>query len=165
MSVISNTGPLIALAKADSLDLLRALFGTVLIPHAVQRELFAKAGVESRRLDEAMASFIQVAPIADLSQQAAEITENLGPGEQQAIALAASSRMLLIIDERLGRSAARRLGVRVTGTIGVLLEAKQRTLIGHVLPVLQCIRLNGYWLSDELVRAALALAGEARSAD
>jgi uncharacterized protein len=161
VSVVSNTGPLIALAKADSLDLLRALFGTVLIPHAVQRELFAKGGIESRRLDEAMASFIQVASMADLSSQAAEATENLGPGEQQAIALAASSRMLLIIDERLGRSAARRLGVRVTGTIGVLLEAKQRTLIGNVLPVLQRIRLNGYWLSDELVRAALVLAGEA----
>jgi len=160
VSVVSNTGPLIALAKADHLGLLKALFGVVLIPQAVQRELLSKSGGEAQRLDEAMSTFVQVAPVGEMAGQLLEMLENLGAGEQQAIALAAGSGALLIIDERLGRNAARRAGVQVSGTVGVLIEAKLRGLITEVLPVLQGIRQSGYWLSDELVRAALELAGE-----
>jgi uncharacterized protein len=61
MSAVSNTGPLIALAKVDQLDLLEQLFGQVHIPPAVQRELLARTGPEATRLDNALATFIQVA--------------------------------------------------------------------------------------------------------
>ena len=60
MSVVSNTGPLIALAKIDQLGLLERLFGQVHIPPAVERELFAKAGVESSRLSAVLGTFIRV---------------------------------------------------------------------------------------------------------
>jgi uncharacterized protein len=162
VSVVSNTGPLIALAKADSLGILKALFETVLTPPAVQRELFAKVGAESRRLEEAAADFIRTTPVSlsGAPRQIAELAGHLGPGEQEAIALAAGSQALLVIDERLGRSAARRLGIRVTGTVGVLLEARRRGALERVAPVLNRIRHNGYWLSDELVRVALTMAGE-----
>ena len=66
MSVVSNTGPLIALAKIDRLALLQQLFGEVFIPPVVHRELLGKAGAEANRLDQALATFVHVhvAPIA-----------------------------------------------------------------------------------------------------
>ncbi len=60
MIVVSNTGPLIALAKANQLVLLKQLFGQVLIPPAVHRELLAKSGPESARLDKALMGSIKV---------------------------------------------------------------------------------------------------------
>lgn len=61
MSIVSNTGPLIALAKVDLLPLLERLFKQVRIPPAVHRELLAKSGPEAARLDDALARFILVA--------------------------------------------------------------------------------------------------------
>jgi predicted nucleic acid-binding protein len=62
MTVVSNTGPLVALAKADHLLLLRVLYEEVLIPPAVHRELLAKSGPEAQRLDEALAEFAGESP-------------------------------------------------------------------------------------------------------
>ena len=61
---VSDTGPLIALAKVDQLILLERLFGKVLIPPAVQRELLAKHGAESARLDDALLNFLDVVPLS-----------------------------------------------------------------------------------------------------
>jgi hypothetical protein len=60
MSVVSNTGPLIALAKVDQLELLAKLFGHIYIPPVVHHELLAKTGVETVRLETALLSFIHV---------------------------------------------------------------------------------------------------------
>ena len=70
--------------------------------------------------------------------------------------------MLLVIDDRLGRAAARRLGLAVTGTVGVLIRAKEVGLVPAVCPLLEEIRQQGYWLSDALLVTAARLAGEAR---
>ena len=64
------------------------------------------------------------------------------------------------MDDRLGREAARRLGLAVTGTAGVVVQAKQENLITSVRELLEQIRDRGYWLSDELIEAAARLAGE-----
>ena len=66
----------------------------------------------------------------------------------------------MIIDERLGRAAARRLGLEVTRLAGVLVRAKETKLIPAVRPVLEEIRRRGYWLSDEILDVAAKLAGE-----
>lgn len=68
--------------------------------------------------------------------------------------------MTLVIDERLGRQAARQLGLTVTGSIGVLIEAKQRGYIPAVRPLLEAARRQGYWLSDELIAIATKMASE-----
>lgn len=121
MSLVSNTGPLIALAKVDQLCLLKELFGEVLIAPAVYREILAKVGPEAQRLDEAMREFIHITEPALISTNVEQITANLGVGEQQAIALAYKQATLLLIDDRSGRTTARHLGVKVTGTVGVLI--------------------------------------------
>lgn len=160
MSIVTNTGPLIGLAKIEQLSLLERLFGLVHIPPAVHRELMAKSGPEAGRLDEALARFIQLAPAPQLPPEVKMATLRLDLGEQQAIALAYELKMLLIIDDRLGRAAARQLNLAVTGLVGVLIQGKEAGLIPMVGLMLEKIRRQGYWLSDELVDTAKKLAGE-----
>jgi predicted nucleic acid-binding protein len=160
MTVVSNTGPLVALAKVDKLSLLEQLFGRVHIPPAVHRELLAKRGSELPRLDDALARFIEVTQVPRIAPAVKIATLRLGPGEQQAIALAYELKALLVIDDRLGRAAARRLGLVITGLAGVLVRAKETELITAVRPLLNEIRQHGYWLSDELLDVAAKMAGE-----
>jgi predicted nucleic acid-binding protein len=121
----------------------------------------AKSGVEAARLDLALASFVRVVPTPTLSPEVDGLTQGLGPCEQQAIALAHATGSLLLVDDRAGRSAARRLGVNVTGIVGVLIRAKQEGHIPMIRPILEIIRNHGYWLSDAVVETAVKLAGEA----
>jgi predicted nucleic acid-binding protein len=160
MTVVSDTGPLIALAKIDQLALLEQLFGQVVIPPAVHRELLAKSGPESVHLDDALLRFIEVAHIPPLAPEVKIATMHLGPGEQQAVALAYERKALLVIDDRLGRAAARRLGLAITGLVGVLVRAKEAELIPTVCSLLAEVRQQGYWLSDETLSIAVKLAGE-----
>lgn len=161
MIVISDTGPLIALAKVDQLDVLPGLFGEVWIPLAVHRELFVKLGPESNRLEDALQSFLKLAPTPTMSPDVAKATVRLHPGEREAIALAFEHQALLLADDQMGRSAARRLGLAVTGVVGVLLQAKEVGLVHSVRPILVEMRHRGYWLSDEILGVAARLAGEA----
>lgn len=160
MAAVTNTGPLIMLAKIDQLELLQQMFTTISIPPAVHRELMAKSGVEAQRLDTALWQFIEVASKPKLSSTVLAATEHLDAGEQQAIALAHAQNTVLLIDERLGRRAARQLDLKVTGSVGVLIEGKQRGHIPAVRPLLEAARQRGYWLSDELVTTAAKMAGE-----
>jgi predicted nucleic acid-binding protein len=64
------------------------------------------------------------------------------------------------MDDRAGRQAARKLGVPVTGVVGLLLLAKEKGLVQRVEPLLEELRESGYWLSDEIVEAAMKLAEE-----
>ena len=161
MIAVSDTGPLIALAKVDRLALLHEMFGQVLVPSAVERELIAKHGGESVRLEAALRSFLQSVPAPVLAPDVRFVTTRLDLGEQEAIALAYERRSLLVIDDRLGRAAARRLGLVVNGVVGVLVQAKQAGLVAGVRPLLDEMRRRGYWLSDEILDAASRLAGEA----
>jgi uncharacterized protein len=160
MTIVTNTGPLIALAKINYLTLLQQLFTTIAIPPAVHRELLAKSGPEAARLDHALNNFIVVQSRPEMPAVVRIVTDALDAGEQEAIALAYQQQTLLVIDERLGREAARRLGLTSTGTIGVLLEGKRRGHVAAVLPQLQEMRQQGYWLSDDVLRVAANLSGE-----
>jgi len=155
--IVSNTSPLIALAKADALPLLKMLFGEVKIPSAVHRELLAKSGIEAKRLDAAIADFIAVVACPKASVEVEEATRGIGAGEQEAIILAQSLGAVLLIDERLGRKTARSLRVPVTGVIGVLIKAKHSGLIPKTLPLLIQMRQSGYWLADSLMEIAARL--------
>ena len=161
MNVASNTGPVIALAKVDRLELLKVLYGVVQIPPSGHRELLVKLGSDAKRIDDALNDFLQIAPVLTLTSELERLTQGLGLGEQQAIALAVSAKStLLLMDDRAGRQVAAQLGIAVTGVVGVLIRAKQDGLISFVRPLLEEIRRNGYWLSDALVEIAGRVAGE-----
>jgi len=84
----------------------------------------------------------------------------LGEGEAVAIAFAAERGYGVLIDEKLGRSVAEALNLKVIGTVGVLLIARRRNLITAVKPFLDDLRTSGHRLSEELMRDALRRAGE-----
>jgi predicted nucleic acid-binding protein len=144
------------------IDLLKILASDVLIPPFVHKELFGKAGVETSHIDNALREFIQIIPVNVLESSVADGLSVLDEGERQAVLLAwhLGEGVLLLIDDYAGRQAARRLGIAVTGLIGLLLLGKQKGLIGRVTPLLHELRQAGYWLSDEIVGIAKGLAGE-----
>jgi predicted nucleic acid-binding protein len=162
MKIVTNAGPLIVLAKINQLSLLEQLFTEVNIPSAVHRELLAKSGPETMRLDEALNRFIQVASPPQLPSEIKTEISHLDSGEQQAVALAYELKKLLVIDDRLGRAAARQLNISITGTAGIMLRAKNAGLISDVRPLLNEARQQGYWLSDAFLDIVTKLAGETK---
>ena len=85
----------------------------------------------------------------------------MGPGEAEAISLAADRKGLLIVDERQARRIAEMAyGLRVRGTVGTLVLAKRRRLVAEVRPILETMRRGGYYLADSLIEVACESVGE-----
>ncbi len=160
--IVADAGPLIGLATAGQLEVLRGLFDQVLIPRAVLEELQLDASRPgSMILSHAEKEGWLSTADAPESTNLARLTELLNRGEAEAIVLARSKKIKLLIDERRGREVARRRGVTVIGTGGVLLLAKQVDVIDQIAPIIDELASHGYRLSDELRRELLRLAGEA----
>lgn len=76
-----------------------------------------------------------------------------------ALALENPKRILLL-DDLLARRTAQAAGLTVWGTLKVVLEAKAQGLIPEIAPLVDELGKNGMWISDEIRRRILALAGE-----
>ena len=161
-TLVSDTGPIIALAKIKKINLLNELaFQRLLIPPRVQKELLGKIGAESDFIDEALDTFIDVEKPDKTNENIKKTTQNLDEGEREVILLGASiDEVLLLLDDKAGRTKAKQLDLPVVGTAGLLLLFKQRKLIEKVLPLMTQLREQGYWLSDTLVNQVKKLAGE-----
>ena len=158
--VVSNTTPIIALSVIGRLTLLRELYAEVLIPPAVYSEIMAGGARRAGAAELRHASWIRTVPLQD--PRRAELLVDLDRGEAEAIALAMElDADLLLIDERLARRHALRLGLTITGSLGVLLKAKERGLVSELRPLIQELRRNKIRLSEDVVQQALRLAGEA----
>lgn len=163
-AVISDASVLISLASADHLELLRRLYGTVIIPGLVAREILDATGLlpGSQAVDAAIAQ--QWIAITEPQNQSLirVLSDTLDVGEAHAIALAAETPgSLLLIDETDGRAAAKNLGVRVTGTIGVLVRAKKEGHLATLQPLLdRMIAGTQFRISRELYEKTLRECGE-----
>lgn len=162
MKIISNTGPIIGLAKIDSLSILKEIASEVLIPPMVHRELMGKIGIESERIDKALNDFIHVAELNPLDPVSTEILADLDEGERQAIGLAStfSEDVILLLDDRVGRLAAAKLNIPTTGLIGILLLAKEKGILENIRSLIDNLKKQGYWISDEVADIAGHLAEE-----
>lgn len=145
---MSDTSCLIALERVGRLDLLPRLFSAVLAPPAVVREFGAAP------------SWLSMATLPDHTLAAA-LGLLLGPGEAEAIAVAAQRKCRVVLDDRQARAAAARLGVETIGTIGILLRAKRGGLIPELKPLLDALDEAGFRLDVRLRRRALEIAEEA----
>lgn len=158
MIVISDTSPITNLLRIERINLLRDLFGSVAIPPAVSIEI---SFLGDQRNAVADLDWIRVVEIKDYTLTN-HLVEILDRGEAEAIGLAVEiSADLILIDELKGRSEAQKLGVDVTGLIGVLIRAKEKGLIPMVRPELQKLVSDArFWLSPQLISEILSSVGE-----
>ena len=125
MIVVSDTTPLISLLKINRLDLLEKLFGKVLIPVAVFDELTVDKRFELEAKQIREKQFIIVRTIKNLeSVSILKRATGLDQGESEAIVLTDELKAdLLLMDEAKGRSVSTQIGLKVMGTIGILMVA------------------------------------------
>lgn len=148
-SVIADTSCLIILERIDALDILESVYGSVLVTPTVASEygsplpeFIAIREVQNHRYEQLLASVID-------------------PGEASAISLALETTdPLLILDDRKGRSVASDAGIKCTGTLGVLLRAKERGAITALRPLLDRLTESGFRVSGALLEEVLRLSGE-----
>jgi predicted nucleic acid-binding protein len=161
VTIVSNASPLINLARINKLDVLRQLYGELLVPEAVWQEVVVKGAGQSGAEQVETAAWIQRAQVTNRALVQG-LSQDLDAGEAESIALALEVKaQLLLMDERLGRETARHLGLRYLGLIGVLIEAKRRGLIDRVEPMLVALRVQaGFRISDELYERVLYDEGE-----
>lgn len=158
--IIADSSPLIALGSIDGLSILFKLFAKVIIPSVVADEcLIDKTKPGAIAIAQAIhEKKIQVH--ATDHQKIDDALEILDEGEAAAIALARSLHFPLLIDEKLGRDVAKKFDIKIIGTIGVLLLAKQKKLIPAIKPILMQLKNDHYFLSDKLIRETLSRAKE-----
>jgi predicted nucleic acid-binding protein len=158
-AVISNTSPLQYLYQLGHLELLPRFYQQVTIPPAVGQELAAgrALGVPLPVLEQV--PWVQVhAPVA---VQVWQVVSSLGAGEREALALAlATPNARLLLDDGRARRFGQLLGVRLTGTVGVLARAKREGLVPRLAPLLDRLDALGFRLSAQARGMALTLVGE-----
>jgi predicted nucleic acid-binding protein len=151
MIVVADASPLIAMSRVGRLDLLREVFGQLLVPEAVWIELTG-SGIERAGSSEiAAATWIERREAMD-RQLVESLKRILGAGEAEAIVLAKETNAdVLLMDERLGRSTAHDLGLSVVGLVGVLIEARDRGLLSDAKSLVAALDQEaGFWISAEL---------------
>ncbi len=138
---------------------MQRLYGQVVIPPTVQTEALRGGTKGIGAAEVQQADWISVIPLAD--PRRADLLSDLDRGEAEVIALAQELRAdLVVIDERLARKYARRLKLKLTGTLGILLQAKQRGLVPAIKPLIERLVQGGIRLSDDVIAEVLQLAGE-----
>jgi len=154
--VISDASPLICLAKAGLLGILEKLYGKVYIPPAVRKEILAGPDTDPMKsiLKEGKTPWIEVLSLPyELSPLA---KWHIGAGEAEVIELARINEgACALLDDRQARLYAERLGVRVKGTIGLIIEAKQKGILPDLEQALKSIEQANLWLEDSLKKKIL----------
>ena len=160
LEAISNTSPLLYLYRADVIHWLQELFGEVWTPQAVVAEI-----------EEGHRKGYDVPSVKDydwLKIKEPRITPSewlsldLGPGELSAMALALENQdHIVLLDDMLARRTAQAAGLKVWGTLKILLEAKSRGITSEINPIVSRLDKAGLWISHDVRQRVLALAGEA----
>jgi predicted nucleic acid-binding protein len=156
---VTNTSPLLFLHALDSIAWLEHFFQQVMIPSAVAEEM--AAGVEAGLPAPSVSLYRWLRVVEPSHVPPAGLTTDLGAGELAVIALAldAPNRVVLLDDAR-ARRLAKAAGLTVWGTLRVLLEAKGAGLTPSIASHLDQLQGSGMWLTDDVRRRVLRLAGE-----
>jgi predicted nucleic acid-binding protein len=144
MAIVVDTSCLITLSKIGKVELLNEVFPELVVPGAVEEEF----GYE-------LPKFLRVVAVKD--KDFLEFgTSSLGPGESEVLTLAVELNADgVIIDEKKGRREAKKLGLKVLGTLGLLLLAKKGGLIDDLENMVNKIVENGFYISDSKIKEVL----------
>lgn len=155
--VVADAGPLIALGRLDALHLLPALFAEIQVTATVLTECAARPGfIDAQRIEQAVRKGWLKPCVDDFEIPSGR----LDPGEASAIARALAIEAGLLLDDRAAVVYARAIGLKVIGTLGLLVLAKRRGEIERVAPLIEELRRGGHYLGPRAVQAALSAAGE-----
>lgn len=147
--IIADTSCLVILSKINKLHILNELFGKIVITPEVASEF-----------GEEIPDWIEIRNTKDQSSQTL-IKSSIDLGEASSIALALEfTNPLLILDDLKARNFAESLELTITGTIGVLLNAKMKKIIPDMKTVLNQIEKTDFRLSKSLIDQVLNLSGE-----
>ena len=158
--VVVNSTPIISLCHIGKLGLLKELYGEVLIPEAVYREISAKHNSIAKAALDTSLDWIRVCKIQN---EIARIIfkSQLHDGEVEVMILGKEEdAALLIIDDKNAKNYAKYLKFNVTGTLGVLLKAKRKGLVDCIKPLLDKMVSKGIYLDAEIRTYCLKEAGE-----
>ncbi|UOQ98718.1 DUF3368 domain-containing protein [Hymenobacter sp. 5317J-9] len=148
-TIISDTSCFIVLTKIGALELLHQVYGQVVTTPDIAVEY-----------GETLPEWVAVVAVKDQTRQLL-LEMQIDKGESSAIALALETPdCILILDDYKARKIAERLGLNLTGTIGVIIKAKLRGVITSVKPLLDKIKQTNFRLSPELESLALKAADE-----
>ena len=161
MIVVSNTTPLIGLASIQRFELLREIFGELIIAQAVYDEaVVAGREVGGAKREVSTATWIKTINVKD--RLAVDVLlDELDLGEAETIVLARElGADWVLMDEKKGRRKLTQLGLQKIGTLGILLKAKQVGLIPALRPELDLLRQRGFGVSQGVIDAVLRQANE-----
>ncbi len=164
MIVVSNTSPLTNLASIGQFDLLYRLYPNINITDGVWDELNAMENRWPGGEEVAAARWIKRYSVRNQLLVNA-LRRDIDCGEAESIVLAIELEAdLILLDEKEGRHAAQRLGLKMVGVVGILLEAKKKGFVDTVRPHLDALRqVAGFYLKESLYQYVLNLAGEVKS--
>ena len=158
-AAVVNASPLIFLSKARLIDLLRVLSPRIMVPEPVAIEIGRRGSddVTAKTLaDTPWLISVPVTSVPPLIQ-----SWDLGAGESAVLAYALQNPgMVAIIDHGAGRRCAEVLGVPLSGTLGLVLLAKQRGMIPSARQLITTLKQHGMFLSEKTIDQALTLVGE-----
>ncbi len=156
--IISNTTPILSLLKIDKLNLLKELYGIVIVPFAVYQEI--EEGKEKPYYQDLTSlDWIEIRNIKNPDSR--EYLIDLDDGEAEVLVLAKEINAdLVILDEIMGRRYAKRFEINLTGTIGILLKAKENGLITSIKNLMSELVEKGTWLNPKLISKAIKIANE-----
>jgi predicted nucleic acid-binding protein len=156
MIIIADSSALVGLATCEALFLLDKLFDTVQVPKAVYEE----CTVEGKSVADILEMYLKD-KVIEITIENIGLPESLGKGETQAIHLYKQQVAdYLLIDDNRARKIAKQNNCKVIGSLGILLLAKQKSLIPLITPYLEILANSFLFLNENLIEQVKKMAGE-----
>ena len=162
MKVVCDANIIIDFSKIRRLELLKDVFDAVVIPNEVKEELFAgkEEGLGDADIEKAIGNWILVEKVKDLFALE-NLRIHIEKGESASIILFKETKAdLLAINDLKARGVAHALGIKIIGTLGILLLAKDKGLIQEIKPIIDELKKIGAYISSSLYDRILKDAGE-----
>jgi predicted nucleic acid-binding protein len=157
MIVVSDTTILSNLLKIGKIELLKDLFGEIILPESVYKEINSLISKRPELEFFKNQDWIQIKSIKNLDLLKKLLVE-LDDGEAEAICLANElNANKLLIDEKLGRAVAEKLNIEIIGTLGIIVEAKNKHLIESIEDVMIELKDIGFWIHESLYQKIIKL--------
>lgn len=151
---VVNASPLIYLTRAGLLDLLKVASKTIVVPTAVAKEILARGPSDPTAVAIQATEWIRVVDAPPAPEEL--LAWDLGPGETAVITYAAANPgTIALIDDLAGRRCAEVLGLRLRGTLGIVLIARRSGIVASARETLSRLRAAGMYLSDPVMDRAL----------